>query len=407
MQELKFGTDGIRGEAGVFPITPQIIQRIAFAAAHLFSHPKVLLGKDTRISGEWISQALTTGFLKGGATVINGGTMPTAAVSCEVAQAKLDLGVMITASHNPYQDNGIKLFGTEGKKLSPEMQSQLLQNYVADLPERSNGKVINSDSALQTWRTALPSPNLTGLKILLDCAHGAAAYVAPDYLESLGAEVVRQGCSPNGNNINLKVGALHPPTDLDGCDLAICLDGDADRVVLIDPQHGILDGDDILWILRTLAPGPIIGTVMSNGGLEEALENRLIRTQVGDSNVAAAMQEYNAGIGAEPSGHVLFSDGLPTGDGLYAALRLIEHAGRPPYDIAGWDRWPICKQNIRYTGSQIDLNILKSTQAAQKNGQRVIIRYSGTEPVLRIQVEGTDAQKWLQAIVTEYMQLQE
>ena len=248
----------------------------------------------------------------------------------------------------------------------------------------------------------MPQPDLNGLKILVDCAHGAASAAAPEVLKSCGAEVKLRGCTPNGRNINDGVGSLHPPTDLEGCDLGICFDGDADRLILIDEQNGMMDGDDFLWLLRGGCSGPIVGTVMSNGGLEAALKDRLLRSQVGDRHVANLMKSSGAAIGAEPSGHILFSKGMPAGDGLYAALRILEEVGSPPFDLSGWRRWPVSKNNISFSGEKIPLSALTQVGQAQKAGQRVIVRYSGTESKLRIMVEGQDAAKWSNKISEEF-----
>jgi len=260
--------------------------------------------------------------------------------------------------------------------------------------------------------------DLSGLKIWLDCAHGAAYALAPAELERRGAQVHRVGCEPDGQNINRGVGAMHPPTAealrAAGQDLAICLDGDADRVVLVHPQRGLLDGDDFLWILGKQSTDPLVGTIMSNGGLEAALGARLLRSAVGDRHVAAKMEESGACFGAEPSGHVLFGDGMPTGDGLYSALRLLQVLPRSPDglpDLAGacdgWTRWEQAHRNLRFEGERIDLGCLESVPAARAQGSRVVIRYSGTEPLLRIMVEGIGTGRsspaaWVQRIAEEF-----
>jgi phosphoglucosamine mutase len=221
----------------------------------------------------------------------------------------------------------------------------------------------------------------------------------------MGATVIQRGCTPNGTNINDGVGALHPPSDLQGCDLAICLDGDADRLTMVVPGWGTLDGDDFLWVLSQNTAGPVVGTVMTNGGLESALSGRLHRSAVGDHHVASLMTALGARVGAEPSGHILFSDGMPTGDGLYAALRLLRGSSSAPrllLPLAGWRRLPTVKRNIRFDGDRQPLDTLSTPHAAREAGQRVIIRYSGTEPVLRILVEGDSAPSWLDRIADEF-----
>ncbi|MFT4978245.1 MAG: phosphoglucosamine mutase [Myxococcota bacterium] len=265
--------------------------------------------------------------------------------------------------------------------------------------------LLNDPAA--AWRKKMPSLDLSGVRILLDCAHGAAAPHAPGVLESMGATVIRRGCEPDGRNINDGVGAMHPPEDLRGCDLAICLDGDADRLMMVVPGWGTLDGDDMLWLLSQSTTGPVVGTVMTNGGLEAALGGRLHRAKVGDKNVAELMSRTGAQLGAEPSGHILFADGMPTGDGLYAALRILqsEPGSQTPrllLPLAGWKRLPTLHRNLRFEGTRHPLDTLSTPDEARAAGQRVIIRYSGTEPLLRILVEGEEAQTWTDRIVTEF-----
>ena len=401
--KLQFGTDGIRSKAGTFPLDPKTIEKIGFATARSNSKsaPLVILAHDTRESSNWIRQAFSKGLQDAGAIVWYAGTMPTAAVSCAICTQQADLGIMITASHNPWYDNGIKFFNSKGKKLSKAQQKQLLLAFENPQPAPQKGSEQLRLDLLKSWEDALPKPDLKGWTILLDCAHGAASHCAPKVLQKLGATVLKHGCNPDGKNINDDVGALHPPTDLKGADVGICLDGDADRIVLISSQ-GVLDGDDILWMLRKHFNGPLVGSVMSNGGLEDALQGRLLRSAVGDSNVEALMKEKDARLGAEPSGHVLFADGLPTGDGLYTALRLIAAVGLP-LPTSGWTRWPISKQNIRYEGAKIDLHTINEINTAKEAGQRVIVRYSGTEPVLRILVEGMDSSYHLQKIKEAFL----
>ena len=399
---ISFGTDGIRATAGIEPLTPQTLFRIGNAIAQSVGFQSlVVIGKDTRESGDWISEALSKGIIAAGSHVRFGGVMPTAAVSCATIGEKAQRGIMVTASHNPFYDNGIKIFSSSGHKLQHKEQEQLQEFLTQDLHHIEGGTYQTSDLT-QHWRNRLPQPDLTGMKILLDCAHGAAAPHAPKILEELGAAITRQGCSPNGKNINASVGALHPPKDITGHDLAICFDGDADRLMLVDSQNRILDGDDILWMLHKYYTGPLVGTVMSNGGLEEALQGRLKRSPVGDSNVEALMKSCGASLGAEPSGHVLFADGLPTGDGLYTILRILECIGKSPLS-SSWIRWPVCKENIRFH-TRIDLDSLDSIKIAQDSGQRVIVRYSGTEPLLRIMVEGKEANRHLVHIREEFLE---
>jgi phosphoglucosamine mutase len=398
-----FGTDGIRGHAGTEPLTPQTLIHIGKAIAlSAGENPLIIIGMDTRESGHWICDALCKGIMSVGGNILFGGVMPTAAVSCATIGEKAQRGIMITASHNPFHDNGIKIFANSGRKLNTDQQERLLHSFSITPKETEVGSFVKADHLYTHWKRKLPKPNLSNMRILVDCAHGAAAPHAPQILEELGAELVLRGCAPTGTNINKNVGALHPPTDTEGCDLVICFDGDADRLALLDRDGNILDGDDILWLLRDHYSGPLVGTVLSNGGLEEALKGRLLRSAVGDSNVEALMHEQAAHLGAEPSGHVLFSDGLATGDGMYTALRLLECLKQAPVKPT-WTRWPVCTENIKIN-TRIDLNALQSIKIAREMGQRVIVRYSGTEPLLRIMVEGIDAQNHLKYIREEFLE---
>ena len=400
---LQFGTDGIRGKAGIEPLTPKTLEALGAAIAlSCAENPTVVIGMDTRESSLWICDALCEGIQKGGGDVLVGGVMPTAAVSCATIGEKADRGVMITASHNPFHDNGIKIFSESGRKLTAKQQKNLLHSFSQPFPQRERGTRTNHPHLARHWIGRVPKPDLSKMTILLDCAHGAACMHAPQLFTDLGAKLVIRGCQPNGININDSVGALHPPQDVQGCDLAICFDGDADRLMLVDAQGHILDGDDILWLLRHHFEGPLVGTILSNGGLEEALDGRLLRSPVGDANVEQLMHESGAILGAEPSGHILFGDGLATGDGTYTILRLLDCLGHVPTRPT-WERWPVCKENITIT-DRIDLSALTSIKKAEESGQRVIVRYSGTEPLLRIMVEGKKAHIHLQHIREEFLE---
>ena len=400
---LKFGTDGIRGKAGAEPLTPQTMEALGAAIAHSCEEsPTIVIGMDTRESSMWICEALCEGIQKAGGHVMVGGVMPTAAVSCATIGEKAARGVMITASHNPYHDNGIKIFSESGRKLTDIQQKELLHAFSQSFPQKDRGTRTEASYLALHWIRRVPKPDLSKMSILLDCAHGAASVHAPKLFSDLGATLTLRGCSADGTNINDNVGALHPPSDLQGCDMAICFDGDADRLMLVDAQGNILDGDDVLWLLRNHFEGPLVGTVLSNGGLEEALNGRLLRSAVGDANVEKLMHSSGSLLGAEPSGHILFGDGLATGDGTYTALRLLECLASVPRKPS-WERWPVCKENLTIT-ERIDLNILNSIKKAEESGQRVIVRYSGTEPLLRIMVEGKEAQFHLQQIREEFLE---
>ena len=403
MQPIRFGTDGVRGRYGQWPITPEGARVIGRAVAAWCGRRPVVIGRDSRRSGPELVEGIIQGLIEGGSEARDGLVMPTAAVSCAVAASDSGAGIVVTASHNPWHDNGIKVLDADGRKPT---DVSALEALFATAPRPGGGEARTLADPLAPWRAAMPVLDLTGVRILLDAAHGAASEAAPRVLRAMGAAVVTVGCSPDGRNINDGVGATHPPTDLAGCDIGICLDGDADRLILLD-ESGILDGDDILWMLAGSVEGPVVGTVMTNGGLEQALSGRLLRAKVGDKHVAAMMRSSGAKVGAETSGHVLFDDGMPTGDGLYAALRVLTGPdGRLqlPLRSGGWQRLPVAKRNLRYTGERRPLETLRTPDEARADGQRVIIRYSGTEPVLRILVEGERAQTWLSRIAAEFLE---
>lgn len=413
---IRFGTDGIRGPAGAWPLTTEGVRVIGRALAEHVEAAggrRILLGRDTRESGSALAEAVLSSICEVGLEAVDGGIMPTAAVSCAVAgwggEPGYDAGVVLTASHNPWRDNGLKILGPDGGKFRE--QEALVARFSVVGPLPSGCEPVRAD-AMGPWRAAMPRLDLSGLTLLLDAAHGAGAPHAPAVLEAMGARVIRRGCAPDGRNINAGVGAMHPPSpaELGEAQLALCLDGDADRIVLVDAEAGVLDGDDILWLLAAEAEGPVVGTIMSNGGLEAALEGRLVRAQVGDRHVAAEMRRRGAAWGAEPSGHVLFADGLPTGDGLYSALRVLaavaDARGRPrlPLPVGGWERWPAVLKNLRYTGERPDFRGLPELEAAEATGKRVVVRYSGTEPKVRVLVEGPgtgedSAEAWCDRII--------
>jgi len=362
----------------------------------------VVIGRDTRESGDWISSHLCDAISEGGGTVLDAGVLPTAAVSCAVVYHQAAAGIMITASHNPWHDNGIKILDGSGKKFSDiDKLSSLFGRESTTRP----GTITTLSSPADPWCALMPQVDLSNHKILIDCANGAAVGHAPQVLASMGAEITEVGCDPNGKNINDGVGAMCPPTDLGDHDIAICLDGDADRLILVLPDYGVIDGDDILWILSQHCEGPVVGTVMTNGGLENALGDRLVRAKVGDQNVAWSMASTGAKVGTEPSGHVLFDDGLPTGDGLYSALRVLAlyAAWTIPARLKDWHRLPTSATSVAYTGAKRDPDGLDQVRLARIANHRVITRYSGTEPVFRILVEGQDAQQWSKRIEEEFL----
>ena len=411
-----FGTDGIRGRAGEYPFTPRSIRRIAFGIGRAVLDKggnTILIGRDPRESSTWIEAAIIEGLRPLEIQVWLSGMVPTSAISCAMPKLGAHLGIMITASHNPWHDNGIKCFGEDGTKISSYFQNKITasieQVQEHDLLATQNPSLDTDhsptskrDQVLDIWESYMPPLQLEGLTILLDAANGASSNEAPRILENLGATVIRRGCAPNGKNINDKVGALHPPEDIGKADIAICLDGDGDRVILVD-QNGTLDGDDMLFLLRQATTGPIVGTIMSNGGLDKSLDNRLLRSKVGDRYVAEMMKDAKADIGGESSGHMLFTDGMPTGDGLYSALRVFQSAGLPPWENPRFPRWPSATSNIRYKGyKKVPLEELSSLDEAKEDGHRLVVRYSGTEPKLRILVEGERAEFWCNHIATEF-----
>lgn len=405
MNEIKFGTDGIRGKAGIHPIDKNAIRRIAQALCSILpERPTILIAKDTRESCAWIEDCLGQELRRYGVNIVLCGVLPTAALACAVVDYPANLGIVITASHNPAQDNGIKIFSDLGGKLSKKHQIQVQEFLEAPKPLlESKGQISSHPNPSYPWKIRLPKIDLSGWKILLDCAHGSLSPFGEDILCSLGANVLSIAASPDGSNINKDVGALHPPADLQGCDIALCLDGDADRIIMATPNNGIIDGDDFLWLLKDSIPGKLIGTIMSNGGLDSALEGRLIRSQVGDQYVAQKMKEHQAILGAEPSGHVIFDGEMPSGDGLYAALRILQAIQSPPIQI-NWTRWPMVQKNILFEGTKLPLEEISSIYQAMEDKQRVIVRYSGTESKLRILVEGQKAEYWVSKISNEFLE---
>lgn len=407
---IRFGTDGVRGPAGSWPITNEGAARIGGGTVAALGRT-VFVGRDTRESGPELVAAVMAGVQAAGGIAVDAGVLPTAALSCLVKARGGAAAVMVTASHNPWEDNGLKVLRGDGRKPSPDDAAALEAAFATHHAAPQGGEQRRDEAPLQPWKDTLPDVNLTGRTFLVDAAHGAAHSCAPAALEARGATVVRVGCAPSGRNINHGVGATHPPDRSvvaeAGAELGICLDGDADRVVLVHPTLGLLDGDDILWLLGRDGT-TVVGTVMSNGGLDAALGGRLVRARVGDKHVAAKMVEHDAPIGAEPSGHVLFADGMPTGDGTYAALRVLAAIGDRDLGAAvqGWQRWPVAQKNVRFSGERVPLDALTSLAAAEAAGNRFVVRYSGTEPKLRILVEGDAAEDWVARIAAEFVALQ-
>ncbi len=434
-----FGTDGIRGQANKFPMTAEVALRVGLAAGKIFRsggdrRHLVVIGKDTRLSGYMIEPALVAGFTSVGMDVRLFGPLPTPAVAMMTRSMRADLGVMISASHNSFADNGIKLFGPDGYKLSDDVEAQIEAHMDEGLQEglaepKQLGRVARMDEAqaryIEIVKATLPrSLSLNGLRVVIDCAHGAAYKVAPTALYELGAEVIEVGVSPNGSNINEECGSTHPLTMARAVkeyrgDIGIALDGDADRLVICDERGRVVDGDQIMaliaeaWVADDrLAGGGVVATVMSNLGLERFLAGRgltLERTPVGDRAVMARMREGKFNLGGEQSGHIIMADYSTTGDGLIAGLQVLAQlvrSGKPMSALARqFEPVPQKLENVRFTAGQpLDNEAVKSSIAeaqARLNGcGRLVIRASGTEPLIRIMAEGDD-EKLVNQLVKE------
>jgi phosphoglucosamine mutase len=425
-----FGTDGIRGVANEPPMTPELAlqlgRAITFVAGRGKTHvPRILIGKDTRLSGYMLEQAIASGVCAMGGRVMLCGPMPTPAIAHLTVSMRADAGIVISASHNPYQDNGIKIFGSDGFKLPDEAESEIEHLIENDrlLGKRSTGPGIGRAEKLEDARgryvvflkqTFPRDLSLDGVRVVVDAAHGAAYRVAPLVLQELGALVTAIGVKPNGVNINRDAGALHPEHVRDevlkrGAAIGIALDGDADRVLVVDEKGQIVDGDQLLAMCArqmtsdgTLRGGTVVATVMSNLGLEQGLARvgtRLLRTQVGDRYVVEAMRAGGYNLGGEQSGHLIFTDHASTGDGILGALQVLAlmlRSGKPVSALAeeAMQRVPQVLENVSLPGRRPleDMRRLaalteKIARALGDDG-RVLVRWSGTEPKLRIMLEG-------------------
>jgi phosphoglucosamine mutase len=429
MARRYFGTDGIRGLANRAPMTSEVALKVGMAAGKLFSNGggrahRVVIGKDTRLSGYMIESALMSGFTAVGMDVFLLGPMPTPAVAMLTRSLRADLGVMISASHNPYEDNGIKLFDPEGYKLSDDAEKQieaLMDKDGAELlvPSDKIGRAKRIDSAQERYiefakRTLPQNIRFNGMRVVVDCANGAGYQVAPDVLWELGAEVIKMGVEPNGRNINDKCGSTEPAALAAKvremrADIGIALDGDADRVVIVDEKGTIVDGDQIMAVIGEnwhqtgkLAAGGVVATVMSNLGLERYFNNlglTMVRTPVGDRYVVEHMRKHGFNVGGEQSGHIVLSDFVTTGDGLVAALQVLSvvvATGRPVSEVCRrFEALPQLLQNIPYVnGAPLEHDSVRRAIDAGKarlgGGGRLVIRPSGTEPVIRVMAEGDD-----------------
>ena len=430
MTRKLFGTDGIRGVANVDPMTGEIAMQLGRAISHIFKEVKgkhrIVVGKDTRLSGYMLETALASGICSMGADVMLVGPLPTPGIAFITSSMRANAGVVISASHNPYYDNGIKIFSQDGFKLPDEMERQIeeliISNHLHSLrpTAREVGKAYRIDDAIGRYVVFLKNtfPNhlsLDGLRIALDCANGAAYRVAPTVFEELGAEVMPIGIEPNGENINERCGSLHPKVVSQlvlekGADLGIALDGDGDRIVFVDRKGNQVDGDYILAICalqmlseNRLKKGTLVTTVMSNIGLDRAITEaggEVIRTQVGDRYVVEEMVRGNYNLGGEQSGHTIFLDYNTTCDGILTALQVLaimKQKGRSLDELAKvMEPLPQVLYNVEVKEKknlsefpEIEKRIREIEKSLRHSG-RILIRYSGTEPLLRIMVEGED-----------------
>lgn len=443
-----FGTDGVRGTANIEPVTAETALRLGRASAHVFKNlelqsrgrgkHKIVIGKDTRLSGYMLENAISSGILSMGVDVIFIGPLPTPGVAYVTRSLRADAGIVITASHNPYTDNGIKFFRADGYKLDnaieEEIENLVFTGAIEKVSPSSDqiGKALRIDDALGRYiefaKSSFPKGlTLEGIKIVLDCGHGAAYKSSPSVLHELGAEVIVVNNQPDGTNINENCGSMHPQAMCrkvveHGADIGIAHDGDADRVLLCDETGTLIDGDDIMAIAamemlseNSLAERTLVATVMSNAGLEAAIQRaggRMLRTAVGDKNVIDAMLTHGYNFGGEQSGHLIFRDHGTTGDGLVAALqilRILKAKDQPLSKLAKcWTRFPQLVTNVKVREKKpieqldgVSRLVAEAEKELQMQGGRLLLRYSGTEPKIRLLVEGSDAQaleKWSKQI---------
>ncbi len=428
MSAQLFGTDGIRGTANEFPITPEVALRIGRAVARCLQSDgrrrhKVVIGKDTRLSGYMLETAITSGLVSEGSHVLLTGPAPTPAVAHLTRSMSCDAGIMLTASHNPYQDNGIKIFGRDGFKLSDALELEIEDMILdADLPQPTGdlGKAIRIEDAMGRYieftKNAVGANSLRGLKVVIDCANGAGYHVGPLIFEELGAEVIKLSTHPDGRNINTNCGALHPEAAAaavkeHGAHVGICLDGDADRVIFCDENGEVVDGDRILCLCAKalkaqgkLKGDTLVATVMSNLGLRDALEKdgiSLVTTGVGDRLVLEHMRENGYNLGGENSGHIIYSDHATTGDGILSALMLLsmmrENNSSLSSLAACMDIYPQVLLGLDVTEKPPIETIpevyaaIQAAESAFAEKGRVLVRYSGTEKKIRVLTECSDA----------------
>lgn len=431
-----FGTDGVRGRANTYPMTAEMALRLGAAAGRYFrtdgmNRHRVVIGKDTRLSGYMLENALTAGLTSTGMNVLLLGPVPTPAVGFLTRSMRADLGIMISASHNPHYDNGIKFFGPDGFKLSDEAQDEierLLAGEIEPTQPQNIGRAKRIDDASGRYAeyaktTFAGNGSLAGLKVVVDCANGAAYRAAPEVLWELGCEVIPVGVDPNGFNINLNCGSTHPQTAAEtvvqhGADVGICLDGDADRVMIIDEKGHVADGDQLMALIATrwakngfLKGGSLVATVMSNLGLERYMAAQgvsLLRTDVGDRYVVEAMRKGGFNLGGEQSGHIVMTDYATTGDGLIAGLQflaaMVETGKRASELSNSFETVPQKLTNVRYDASKTPLTdgavkaAIAEGEARLASNGRLLIRKSGTEPLIRVMGECED-QMLLDAVI--------
>ncbi|QNK01039.1 phosphoglucosamine mutase [Dyella telluris] len=426
-QRKYFGTDGIRGLVGQWPISADFMLRLGRALGVVLARngrarPKVVIGKDTRVSGYMFESALEAGLVAAGADVALLGPMPTPGVAFLTRSLRADAGIVISASHNPHHDNGIKFFSANGEKLSDAVEQAIeeeLELEFATVPSEQLGKATRIADAVTRYAefcksTAAEDFSLRGLRLVLDCANGATYQVAPKVFAELGAVVTTIGDRPDGFNINRDVGSTHPQALVhavmeQGADLGIAFDGDGDRVLLVDRNGKLADGDDILFVLANawhaqgLLEGPVVGTLMSNYGLQLALAQidvKLIRANVGDRYVLQQLKQHGGNLGGETSGHILCLDRATTGDGIVSALAVLEALAYAGTDLAqarqGLRKMPQIMINVRADGARESLDsepvreALAETERVLSGRGRVVLRASGTEPLVRVTVEAAD-----------------
>lgn len=417
-----FGTDGVRGLVGEFPITPNFAMKLGWAAGKVLSKAgtkKVIIGKDTRISGYLLETSLESGLVAAGIDVVLLGPMPTPAIAYLTQTFRAEAGIVISASHNPYHDNGIKFFSSQGLKLDDKIELEIeamLDQEMTCVSSEKLGKATRLETAagryIEFCKSQFPAGlSLEGTKMVVDCAHGATYHIAPDVMRELGAEVITHACEPNGLNINAQCGATHVDALVKKvlehkADVGIAYDGDGDRVMMVDHKGRVFDGDDIVYIIAQQAKqdgslrGGVVGTVMSNMGLENALKEQGIefaRSKVGDRYVMELLKQNNWNIGGESSGHILNLDLISTGDGIISSLQVLAAMiaqNKTLEDLGkGFVKYPMNMINVRYpkgtdplASSHVE-KVIEEVETQLGDKGRVLIRKSGTEPVIRVMVE--------------------